>query len=44
MSSCYLPEQPYEIYGLITPLSIREWEWDRERGISRNSRYSDSRS
>ncbi|MGF6856311.1 hypothetical protein [Paraburkholderia sp. CI3] len=35
----YLPEQPYEIYGLITQLSIREW--DRERGITRNSRYSD---
>jgi nucleoside phosphorylase/DNA polymerase III delta prime subunit len=35
----YLPDQPYEIYELITMLSIREW--DRERGISRTSRYSD---
>jgi nucleoside phosphorylase len=35
----YLPEQPYEIYGLITQLCIREW--DRERGIARTSRYAD---
>ena len=34
-----LPEQPYELYELVTLLLIRDW--DRERDISRTSRYGD---
>lgn len=35
----YLPEQPFEIYEMVTLLMIREW--DREREIVRRSRYAD---
>lgn len=35
----YLPEQPFEVYELVTLLMIREW--DREREIVRKSRYAD---
>jgi len=34
-----LPKQPYEIYRMITLLSIREW--DQERRIYRKSAYAD---
>lgn len=35
----YPPEQPFEIYEMVTLLMIREW--DREREIVRRSRYAD---